>query len=270
MKILLTTAFLTLTTLAATAQSGAAPEFRSTCDTQWQGNNHKQHCETRDLTMPAPASGQALTVNGGNNGSITVRAWAGSDVRVRAQVQTWGKGSTIDKLQEQAKAIKINTSNNTLKAESSGDDDWSVSYEVLVPQKTALSLTTHNGGIHIENVQSSIAFEAQNGGITLKGVGGDVRGKTQNGGVNVALTGAQWEGKGLDIVTTNGGITWRIPEAYSAQLTTSTVRGNVSTDFPMTVQGRIGRELNMKLGKGGAPVSVVTTNGGVSVKRAEN
>jgi DUF4097 and DUF4098 domain-containing protein YvlB len=267
MKTILTSTLFILTTLAATAQSGATPEFKSTCENEWQGNR-KQHCETRDLTLPAPATGQVLTVNGGQNGGITVRGWAGSDVRVRARVQTWG--SATEKLREQAKAIKINTTNNTLKAESSSGDDWSVSYEVLVPQKTALALTTHNGGIHIENVQATITFEAQNGGISLRGLGGDVRGKTQNGGVNVALTGARWEGKGLNVVTTNGGITWRIPESYSAQLTTSTVRGNLNTDFPMTVQGRIGRELNMKLGKGGAPISVVTTNGGINVKRTEN
>jgi DUF4097 and DUF4098 domain-containing protein YvlB len=102
----------------------------------------------------------------------------------------------------------------------------------------------------------------------LAGLGGDVRGTTQNGGVNVTLTGNKWDGKGLDVTTTNGGITWRIPETYSAQLKTQTQHGGLSADYPMTVTGKIGRGLNTTLGQGGAPISVVTTNGGISLRRA--
>ena len=46
-----------------------------------------------------------------------------------------------------------------------------------------------------------------------------------------------------------------------------TVNGNVSVDFPVTVQGRITRELSVNLGSGGATVRAMTTNGGVRLRR---
>ena len=58
-----------------------------------------------------------------------------------------------------------------------------------------------------------------------------------------------------------------LPEGYSAHLETGTVNGGLRTDFPITVQGRIGRTLSTDLGQGGPPIRVRTTNGGVSIER---
>jgi len=70
--------------------------------------------------------------------------------------------------------------------------------------------------------------------------------------------------------TTNGGIVMSIPENYSARLETGTVNGSISVDFPVTVQGRINKELAVNLGSGGAMVKAMTTNGGVRIKRTTN
>ena len=68
-------------------------------------------------------------------------------------------------------------------------------------------------------------------------------------------------------MTRNGGINMTMPEHYSAALETATVNGRISIDFPVTVQGRIGRELTTTLGSGGARLRAVTTNGGVTIRR---
>jgi DUF4097 and DUF4098 domain-containing protein YvlB len=86
----------------------------------------------------------------------------------------------------------------------------------------------------------------------------------------VELTGDRWDGETLDVKTTNGGIVMTIPENYSAHLETGTVNGGLSIDFPVTVQGRITRELAVNLGSGGATVRATTTNGGVRIKRASS
>jgi len=101
----------------------------------------------------------------------------------------------------------------------------------------------------------------------LRRVGGNVHGGTTNGGLVVELNGDRWDGEALDVKTTNGGITMSVPENYSAHLETGTVNGNVSVDFPVTVQGRITRELSVNLGSGGATVRALTTNGGVKLRR---
>jgi DUF4097 and DUF4098 domain-containing protein YvlB len=121
----------------------------------------------------------------------------------------------------------------------------------MVPTKSNLSLETLNGGITIDEVQGNIDFEATNGGIHLSGLGGDVRGRTTNGGLKIELDGGRWEGEGLDVSTTNGGVTLYLPEDYSAELVIGTTNGGIRVDFPITVQGSIGKRLRTSLGKGG-------------------
>jgi len=104
--------------------------------------------------------------------------------------------------------------------------------------------------------------------VHLRGTGGDVEGHTTNGGLNVDLDGDRWNGSGLDVRTTNGGVTIHVPRGYSARLETGTVNGGISLDFPVTVPGRIGRSLDIELGEGGATVRAMTTNGGVRIVRS--
>ncbi len=138
---------------------------------------------------------------------------------------------------------------------------------MFVPRRSDVSLETHNGGISISDVIGRLEFTALNGGVVLRRVGGSVKGGTTNGGLVVELAGDRWDGETLDVKTTNGGIVMSVPENYSAHLQTATVNGNLSVDFPVTVQGRITRELAVNLGSGGATVRAVTTNGGVKIKR---
>jgi hypothetical protein len=74
-------------------------------------------------------------------------------------------------------------------------------------------------------------------------------------------------GDGLDVQTTNGGVTVLVPESYSAELLVATTNGGFDIDFPVTIQGRIGRQLRTSLGEGGSPIRVATTNGGVRLAR---
>ncbi|KAA9339306.1 hypothetical protein F0P96_01380 [Hymenobacter busanensis] len=275
MKTLLAALLLGASVLPAAAQS--VPAFTSTCDdSKWGSSDEKRFCETRDLTLPAVKNG-TFTVDGLHNGGISVKGYSSSDIRVRARLQAWSKDEATAKAK--VAEIKISTAGSTLRAaglDGSGansgyamsDGGYAVSYEIFVPEKQDLALTTHNGGIHLENLRGAVTFAAQNGGVHIEGSGGDVRGTTRNGGLHITLSGSKWEGKGLDVTTTNGGINWQVPQDYSAQLYTSTQHGPIKTDFPTNVQGKIGREIALNLGKGGAPVKAVTTNGGIHVSRA--
>jgi DUF4097 and DUF4098 domain-containing protein YvlB len=83
----------------------------------------------------------------------------------------------------------------------------------------------------------------------------------------VTLAGTRWDGEGLDVETTNGGIDVTVPEGYSARFETGTVNGGIDIDFPVTVQGRVGRRMTTTLGDGGPTIRAVTTNGGVKIRR---
>jgi hypothetical protein len=78
---------------------------------------------------------------------------------------------------------------------------------------------------------------------------------------------AAWKGEGLDLTTSNGSVNLEIPKTYNARLETGTVNGGMNIDFPVTVQGFIGRRITTTLGSGGPRVRTVTTNGGVRIRQ---
>ena len=81
------------------------------------------------------------------------------------------------------------------------------------------------------------------------------------------LAGDKWDGRGRDAETQNGSVRMAIPGAYAAHFEAGTVNGRMNTDFPITVQGRIGRRLSFPLTGGGAPIRAMTTNGSVTLSR---
>jgi hypothetical protein len=249
--------------------SGINAQERTDCDEKnrwggWRGGPQAHVCEVRELTVPGNGT---LTVDAGQNGSIAVTGENRRDVQVRATVHAWGD----DDADAQRIASGVNVrSDGVVRAEGPeqrGRSGWSVSYEVLAPLEVDLSLEAHNGSIRVAAVRGDLELETRNGGISLEDVAGNVRGRTANGGVEAELTGDTWEGAGLDLETTNGGVRLRIPEDYSARLETATVNGGIDIDFPVTVQGRIGREFSTTLGDGGPLVRAETTNGHVRISR---
>jgi DUF4097 and DUF4098 domain-containing protein YvlB len=103
----------------------------------------------------------------------------------------------------------------------------------------------------------------------LYDVAGNVRGRATNGGVTIEVAGDRWQGTGLDVSTTNGGVRLFLPRDYSANLDARAVNGGISVDFPMTIQGLLNnrREIRGTIGSGGPPLRVATTNGGVQIRR---
>ncbi|HET8781667.1 MAG TPA: hypothetical protein VFM63_04595 [Pyrinomonadaceae bacterium] len=261
-RSVLIAALVALASLSVLAQKGTL-----TCrGDNWYNDKLEGNCEIREQTLAM--SGGPIAIDGKQNGGISVKGWDQGQVLVRARVQTGAP--TAAEASDLAKQIRIETSGAKIYAsgpESRRNYHWDVSYEVFVPRRADLSLEAHNGGISISEVNGKIDFSALNGGVVLKRVGGAVRGSTTNGGLVIELSGDRWDGETLDVRTTNGGVVMSIPENYSAKLETGTVNGSIDVDFPVTVQGKINKQLALNLGSGGATVKAVTTNGGVRVKR---
>lgn len=259
---------LLLTSSALAAQgSDRSQRFLRDCDDNYGGGDDRErHCEVRDVTLGVPASG--LSVDGRENGGVSFIGWDKNQVLVRALIQTWGDDR--QEAESLAKSVQILTDGDRIRAEGPSyrrHSSWSVSYEVYVPRKTNLDAETHNGGISADSVEGRLDFHALNGGISLREVAGDVRAETTNGGVHASLSGTTWRGRGLDLETTNGGVTLDIPRGFNAQLETGTVNGGMDIDFPITVQGTLGRRIHTTLGSGGPLVRATTTNGGVRIRQ---
>lgn len=264
---LLAAVVMLLGSLAASAQK---KEYsREFCGQNWNWSDGKRVStnELREVTT----SGGSLVVDGKRNGGISVRGENRADVLIRACVQAWA--ATDEEAKALARSVRIETA-GSVRAEGANDENnWSVSYQILVPLSTNLDLKTMNGGISITDVEGQISFEARNGGITLKSLGGDVKGSTVNGGITVELSGSSWKGTGLDVKTTNGGVHIGMPAGYAARVETKTVNGGFKSEIPGLQSEksnddgyrRPGVDISRDLNGGGPLIRAVTTNGGVKI-----
>lgn len=231
-----------------------------------RNNDRGAACEVRDTRLAAPAG--PLAVDASPNGGIRVEAWDQPDVLVRAVVHTYAE--TDDEARALLPQVQVTAAGTRVDADGPDQEGrgwrrqgWSVSFRIWAPRQTALDLTASNGGVSLHGMRGESRFRTTNGGITLDDVGGRVEGRTANGGVTVRLSGARWEGAGMDLETTNGGVSLAVPRDYSAALEVSTVNGGFRSELPVQVPDGRRKTLRTTLGSGGPLLRVQTVNGGV-------
>lgn len=249
------------------AQNNSESAKREFCSNNWSNGSQMSINEIREMTIPTSS---LLTVDGRRNGGIRVVGENRSDVLVRACI--YASANSDEAARSLAKSVRIETG-SVIRAEAGNEEsNWGVSYEIHVPRSINLKLTTFNGGIGISSVEGNLEFDAHNGGINLDNVGGSVKGRTTNGGVRVKLSGNSWKGSGLDVETRNGGVQLSMPENYAARIETGTVNGGFRSDFNSLKVERDGNNrwnrssrVTSDLNGGGAPLRIITTNGGVNI-----
>jgi hypothetical protein len=247
-------------------------EWLANCrDGRGDWGSRARHCEIRETGMKA--TGRPLTVDPGMNGGVEIIGWNSDSIAVTARIQI--NARTTADADAIARDIKIEVSGGTLRASGGRGSygrhqNWSVSFVVMVPRRTDLTLSTHNGPLSVDAVAGRMDLSTQNGPLYLSGVGGDVHARAQNGPLMIELMGARWEGTGLDAETMNGPADLRIPENYNAKIEFGTVNGPMDVGFPMTVtpSGRVRDHISTTLGNGGPPIRVITTNGPMTVRRS--
>lgn len=172
-----------------------------------------------------------------------------------------------------AEKVEVDARGGTVRVDgpsTHGRQYWNASLVIRVPRKTGMAASTVNGPLSVEGVSGTIELRSTNGPMFLADLSGDVRARVQNGPLSVELSGSRWEGKGLDAESVNGPVSLGIPDGYNAELETGTVNGPMETRIPLTItiRGRMRDRIRTTLGKGGAPVRVVTTNGPITIRRA--
>jgi len=225
------------------------------------------------------ATGAAVEIKGVNGGIVATGA-PGGDVEVTATK----KGRKSDPAQvkidvvEHAGGVTIcavypsDGAPNECQPGSGGrmkvhDNDVNVEFQVKVPAGVRFVGRTVNGGIQASGIAADAEAHTVNGGVDLDAAG-TARAETVNGGITARLGRADWTGA-LKLKTVNGGIDVLMPEGLSADVKASTVNGDIQTDFPLTVTGRISRrKIEGTIGSGGRLLEVETVNGGIELRKA--
>jgi hypothetical protein len=224
--------------------------------------------------------GQELEIKG-INGSIRAVPARGSEVRVSA-VKTGKKSDPDDveiKVLEHDDGITIcavypsrrRSEPNECRHGSGGrmnvhDNDVKVEFDIEVPAGVMLVANTVNGSIDANDIEGDIRANTVNGKIDLS-TAGIAEAHTVNGSIHAVL-GRMSTNRDLEFETVNGGIVIEVDGNLDADVSAATVNGGITTDFPLTVQGRFGpKRVHGTIGRGGVNLSLNTVNGGIEIRR---
>lgn len=194
------------------------------------------------------------------------RARSSDPKSVRIEVVEHAGGVTICSIYPSKDPSRPNTcvpgENNHMNVRN---NDTSVNFTVRVPAGVGFRGRTVNGGITAENLAGPVEARTINGSVRIS-TSGVARASTVNGSIVAAMGRADWTND-LEFATVNGSIDLSLPASLSADVDASTINGQITTDFALTVTGRFShRNLNGTVGGGGRELRLKTINGSVKLR----
>ena len=255
----MTTAALTI--LLATSASGAAAQG----DFSWRGRIQ---------------SGRSIEIKG-INGDIQAVAASGNEVRVSAtksadrsdpdevkiEVVEHDAGVTICAVYPARRSRDPNECRpGGRNGQNVQNNDVKVEFRVEVPAGVRLVARNVNGDVGVTSLASDVQAWTVNGDVDIS-TSGIAEANTVNGSITASIGRSDWSGS-LEFETVNGSIELEFTGPLNTEVHASTVNGGISTDFPLTIQGRFGpKRLNGTVGSGGRTLSISTVNGEIELRK---
>jgi len=147
------------------------------------------------------------------------------------------------------------------------NNDVTVRFTVRVPAGVTLIGHTVNGDVEATNLNGDVDLKTVNGSVNFSTTGGVRAANTVNGSIRGAIGRADWTDT-LAMSSVNGSITLILPASLSTDFKATTVNGDIVSDFPMTVTGRINRRrVEGTIGGGGRMLNLESVNGSINLRR---
>ena len=221
-------------------------------------------------TYTLAAGGRVTVLN--INGKIDVERSTGNTVEIQAEKIAKGASEQAAKealsrieIVEQASEQEVRIETRVPKTGLFGQGGLEVRYLVKVPAGVELHVRTVNGGVNLADVSGTLRAETTNGGIDGRRLSGSLEAGTTNGGIDVQMDKVATGGVKLE--TTNGGIDLQIPKDTPATINARLTNGRIdASSLPVQTQGEATRRrLEGTINGGGAPITLETTNGGITI-----
>lgn len=184
------------------------------------------------------------------------------------------------------------------------NDSRRVNFTVKVPKGVKVAAGSGNGDVRVEGVSAEVRAASGNGDVAVTTTGGPVNASSGNGDVRVGraagpvrassgngsvfvVTGRgpvnASSGNGdvevtmdaiadvaddMDFSSGNGSVRVTVPADFSGELVATTGSGKFSSDFPITIRGRIDpQHVRATIGRGGRRITLSSGNGDVELKK---
>lgn len=147
------------------------------------------------------------------------------------------------------------------------NNDTEVHFTVRIPRGVGFIPKTVNGDVEAADLEGDVEASTVNGSIQVATTG-RAQAQTVNGSIRARAGRADWTGD-AEFKTVNGSITLTLPSSTGAEVRAETVNGEIETDFPLTVTGRISkRRLTGTIGGGGRSLELETVNGSIHLRKS--
>lgn len=226
------------------------------------------------------ASGRAIEING-IKGNIRAEAASGSEVEVVAnkhagrsnpdevQIRTvkHDGGVTICAVYPRGDPGEPNQCVPGGGSSHTHNNDVRVDFTVRVPAGVRLIARTVDGDVEATSLDDNIEAYSVLGNLRIS-TAGYARARTITGSITASLGNANWPGQ-IEFETITGEITLKLPANSNTELHAESTTGNITTEFPLTVQGSATRQsMNGAIGNGGRRLILKTITGPIKLLRA--
>ena len=149
---------------------------------------------------------------------------------------------------------------------SRGNRNWDhggMNLEVSVPANLTVSAGSVSGNVDVSGAHGDIDVRSVSGDVRLDHLHASaIRATSVSGNVDVSVD--ELTGRGdFSFRSVSGDVTLNVPKSFAADLSMSTVSGDINSDFPLTLSnGRMSRRrIEARIGAGGRRLEVSTVSG---------
>ncbi|MEM9000627.1 MAG: DUF4097 family beta strand repeat-containing protein [Bacteroidota bacterium] len=145
---------------------------------------------------------------------------------------------------------------------------------IFLPASQNVSAKSNwQGDIEISGFNSEIEADAQlNGSVDIKNVTGPVTANALNGSIEVVFQNVK-QGSPISIYTTNGELDVTLPESTPANLSLSSLNGEIYTNFDLNrptkdgLTSYSGKNIKSSINNGGVTIKLKSTNGNIYLRK---
>lgn len=147
------------------------------------------------------------------------------------------------------------------------DHDLDIDIEVTLPKSMRVSANSVSGDVTVTGAEGIVKAGSVSGDVEMEHLrASSVAAGSVSGDINVSIDAFTGAGD-LSFKSVSGDVTVTLPAGTDADVTMRSVSGDLDTDFPLTLNGRMDRHaLEARIGKGGRQLEVATVSGDVRLR----
>lgn len=222
--------------------------------------------------------GKQLKVSA-ESGDVEITPWYNNEV----MVNIYGNENAKEKMK-----FVFDSDNNSITIKGERKNKWGffsnikLRYEIKVPEKFNLDISTAGGDIKVGGVIGNINLKTSGGDIRTDRITGNLRANTSGGDIKIFSNDASidartsggditleyfGENRGIELRTSGGDIEIKLPSDFNASVELATSGGDVDCDFKLNrVEKFIRTKIIGELNNGGQKLIAKTSGGDIEVK----